>query len=460
LGVSFKGGQVIKNTGYKHLKVALDTLGCKVNQAETEQLARQFAAAGYQLVSPADEADIYVLNTCTVTHVADRKSRHWLRLAHRRNPRALLVATGCYAERAAEELARLEGVTLVVSNTDKSRLVETLEDNLSLREVTLPKPDDEAISALPTEKHPFPPQSEPSHNELPELPAIFRTRTFIKIQDGCQNFCYYCIVPLVRNREASLPVEQVIAEMKERQAEGYKEIVITGVEVGSYNDNGVDLTGLLERILEETDIPRLRLSSLQPPEITPELLNLWQDPRLCRHFHLSLQSGSDTVLKRMNRRYTTTGYARAVSLIRSSVPDVAITTDIIVGFPGETEAEFEKSYQFCKQMDFARIHVFPYSPRTGTKAAKLSGPVGDKIKKQLTDRMLTLADECVQNFSRKFLGRTMPVLFEQKDNSLWSGLTDNYIRVYVESGEDLANKIVKVRVEEIRQDRISGYLVK
>jgi threonylcarbamoyladenosine tRNA methylthiotransferase MtaB len=196
--------------------------------------------------------------------------------------------------------------------------------------------------------------------------------------------------------------------MKERQAEGYKEIVITGVEVGSYNDNGVDLTGLLERILEATDIPRLRLSSLQPPEITPELLNLWQDPRLCRHFHLSLQSGSDTVLKRMNRRYTTTGYARAVSLIRSSVPDVAITTDIIVGFPGETEAEFETSYQFCKQMDFARIHVFPYSPRTGTKAAKLSGPVGDKIKKQLTDRMLTLADECVQNFSRKFLGRTMP----------------------------------------------------
>ena len=431
-------------TQNQKIKIAIETLGCKVNQAESESISRQLAAAGYKVVSADDTADVYILNTCTVTHAADRKSRHWLRMAHRRSPGASLVVTGCYAERAAADLAKLEGIKLVIGNTDKSRLVEILNglfyhSNLGFASGFAPRAslmngvnrDDIRASNFPS-----------------------RTRAFIKVQDGCSNFCAYCIVPFVRSIEASLPPEQVISEIKKRQEEGYKEVVITGVEVGSYD---FSLQSLLTLILAETAVPRLRLSSLQPPEVTPELIGLWQNPRLCRHFHLSLQSGSNTVLKRMNRRYTTADYARAVSLIRSAAPEAAITTDIITGFPGETEAEFTESYEFCKQMDFARIHVFPYSPREGTRAAGFTGQVDEKVKKMRTDKMLKLGEECVSNFGRKFLGRTVPVLFEQREkDGLWSGLTDNYIRVYVENEENLTNTILDVRLTEVYGEGVKG----
>lgn len=439
----------------RNLKIAFETLGCKVNQAESEKLAREFAAAGYRLVPSSDFADIYILNTCTVTQTADRKSRHWLRMARRRNPEALLVATGCYAEHAAAEIAKIEGIGLVVGNKNKARLVDLVERNLSLRGVISPKSDDEAISSSPGKNTASLCQSERA--EIIELTeGISRTRTFIKVQDGCHNFCAYCIVPFVRSVETSLPAAQVIIEIQARQAEGFKEIVITGVEVGSYQDNATDLTGLLQRVLAETSIERIRLSSLQPAEITNGLLALWQNPRLCRHFHLSLQSGSDGVLKRMNRRYTASEYAKAVSLIRTAVPEAAITTDVIAGFPGETETEFDESYTFCRRMAFARLHIFPYSIRKGTKAAGLPGQVDDKTKKQRTDRMLALAEECIRNFSGKFIGKTMPVLFEQKEKNLWSGLTDNYIRVYVESGEDLTNEIKEVKLAEILGEGVRG----
>jgi threonylcarbamoyladenosine tRNA methylthiotransferase MtaB len=429
-------------------RVALETLGCKVNQAETEKLAREFIGAGYRLVPSDDQADIYILNTCTVTHIADRKSRHWLRMVHRRNPDALLIATGCYAEHAAKELSKIEGVSLVVSNYDKPDLVRILNDNLSLRGVLRRNKQELGVKSA------SPPFLRRNDIELTE--GMFRTRTFIKVQDGCHNFCTYCIVPLVRSRETSLPVAQVVTEIKARQAEGYKEIVITGVEVGSYNDNGVDIKGLLAKVLAETNIERIRLSSLQPPEITADLLKLWQNPRLCRHFHLALQSGSNGVLKRMNRHYTTKDYAKAVSIICQTVPDVAITTDVIVGFPGETEQEFEEGFAFCRRMDFARIHVFPYSIRKGTKAANIPNQLDDKTKKQRTAKMLVLADDCIQNFSHKFIGETMPVLFEQKENTLWSGLTDNYIRVYVESEEDLTNQIREVKLKSVFKDGLAG----
>jgi threonylcarbamoyladenosine tRNA methylthiotransferase MtaB len=398
-------------------KIALDTVGCKLNQAESQLLARQFAQAGYRLVAPDDGADVYVLNTCTVTHVADGKCRRLLKYARRRNPDALVVAIGCYAQRDRQELSNIKGVDLVLDNSQKMELLPRLEQSGHLV-----RP-----GAASTQ-------------------ADFRTRAFIKVQDGCNNFCSYCIVPLVRGREKSLPLDWIIAEVKDRVADGYKEVVLTGTEIGAYNDSGVGLKGLLQRILEETGVARLRLSSLQPQEITPGLVGLWRDQRLCRHFHLSLQSGSDSALGRMERRYTTAEYQRAVDLIRGVVPGVAITTDVIVGFPGETEAEFKQSYSFAKQMQFARIHVFSYSPRPGTKAALMPQQVEDKIKRERSQRMLALGRECLRNFRQGFLGKTLMVLWEKKTGGLWSGLTDNYIRVYTKSDRDLTNQLLPFRL--------------
>ncbi|MFC1861369.1 tRNA (N(6)-L-threonylcarbamoyladenosine(37)-C(2))-methylthiotransferase MtaB, partial [Chloroflexota bacterium] len=371
------------------LQIALDTVGCKLNQAETELLVRRLAEAGCRLVSSVDEADIYILNTCSVTHIADRKSRHLLRMAHRRNPGARLVVTGCYAQRTPGELAEIDGVSLVIGNEEKADILRLMEESGILRRQETPVRQVEYEDGL-------------------------RTRAFIKLQDGCSNYCAYCIVPLVRGIEKSLPVEQVISEVNDRVAEGYKEVVLTGTEIGTYNCEGIDLRRLLERIINETDIIRLRLSSIQPQEVSIELIGLWRDRRLCRHFHLSLQSGSDSVLKRMNRLYTTGDYRQAVSLIRSAAPGAAITTDIIVGFPGETDEEFEQSYGFCRQMEFARIHVFSYSAREGTQAVLMPGQVKANIKKQRSMRMLALAGECAKNYRKQFLGETMQVLWEKK----------------------------------------------
>ncbi|MFC1902906.1 tRNA (N(6)-L-threonylcarbamoyladenosine(37)-C(2))-methylthiotransferase MtaB [Chloroflexota bacterium] len=417
----------------RRVKVALDTLGCKLNQAETELLAKQFAEAGYRIVSPDDNADVYILNTCTVTHIADRKSRRRLRLAHGQNPGALVVATGCYAERARRELAQIEGVDIVIGNDEKPHLLQLLEESGRISH----------------------PDSSPPESEVEFHPAS-RTRSFIKVQDGCNNYCTYCIVPLVRGREKSLPLRQVVAEVGQQCSKGYKEAVLTGTEIGSYHYDGTKLAQLVERVLNETDITRLRLSSLQPQEILPELINLWGDRRLCRHFHLSLQSGSDSVLERMGRRYSAGDYQSAVALIRKSMPEAAITTDVIVGFPGETSEEFKESHNFCKQMEFARIHVFPYSPRPGTQAALMPDQVNAQVKKQRTDRMLALARESARNFRQQFLGEIVEVLWEKQDGGVWSGLTDNYIRVYTKSDEDLTNQLLSVKLERLWRDGVWG----
>jgi len=423
------------------MRVALGTLGCKLNQAETELLSGQFAQAGYELVSPADVADIYILNTCTVTHIADRKSRHWLRMAHRRNPAAVLVATGCYAERAPGELARIEGVRLVLGNEAKTRLRQLMEEAGLL--------------------------GHPVCGHQVSGPGL-RTRAMVKIQDGCTSPCDYCIVPRVRGQERSWPAGQVVAEVGGWAARGVKEVVLTGTKVGSYGDNGLELKGLLVRILAETGVARLRLSSLQPQEISPELIRLWHDRRLCRHFHLSLQSGSDSVLGRMRRRYSVGDYLSAVSLIRELVPDVAITTDVIVGFPGETPAEFRESYELCRRLGFARIHVFTYSPRDGTEASRMPGQVPDGVRKQRSRSLLALAEASAQGFSRQFLGRMMPVLWERpagglrsghtdnSDNYIMVGHTDNYIKVYARSGEDLSGRVLPVRLVELDRDGVWG----
>jgi threonylcarbamoyladenosine tRNA methylthiotransferase MtaB len=398
--------------------IALDTVGCKLNQAESQLFARQFAQRGYRLVPADNVADVYILNTCTVTHTTDGKCRKLLSQARRRNPEALVVAVGCYVERARQDLAQIKGVDLVLDNRQKMDLVTRLEESGYLSPPSAPAPAN----------------------------ANFRTRAFVRVQDGCNNFCAYCIIPLVRGREMSLPAEQVLSEIKQRVAEGDREVVLTGTEIGAYSHQDVGLAGLLKRILKETDIARLRLSSLQPPEITPELLGLWRDGRLCRHFHLSLQSGSDAVLKRMGRRYSAADYKRAVDSIRGAVPEAAITTDVIVGFPGETDEEFKESYDFAKQMRFARIHVFPYSPRPGTKAAIMPNHVEDKAKQERSRNVLALSRQAVRNFKKKFLGQTVMVLWEKQSGGVWSGLTDNYIRVFTKSDKDLTNQLVPVKL--------------
>ncbi|HUW46306.1 MAG TPA: tRNA (N(6)-L-threonylcarbamoyladenosine(37)-C(2))-methylthiotransferase MtaB [Dehalococcoidia bacterium] len=418
--------------------MAFYTLGCKLNQAETESLANRFSKAGFQLVSPVDGADIYIANTCTVTHIADRKSRHWLRLARRRNPQALIIATGCYAQRNRQELARL--ADLIVDNKEKEHLL-ALTQTLSLegRE---------------------PGDSEAKQPQMP--PATVRTRSLIKIQDGCHSPCTYCIVPKVRPREYSLPASQIIDEVKQKVAFGYKEVVLTGTKVGSYRDGSTDLRDLVQRILGDTGIERLRLSSLQPSEISSEFLALWQDERLCRHFHLALQSGSETVLQRMRRSYSLDQYQRTVNLIKEMIPEVAITTDIMVGFPGESDEEFEQSYSFCQQAGFANIHVFPFSSRPETSAAGMPEQIKDEVKRERNQRMLELSRSSRRSFCEQFLGQTMPVLWEKETSpgsGIYSGLTGNYIRVFAHSEKPLDNEITPVKLVGFHNQGIWGELV-
>jgi len=440
------------------MRVAFYTLGCKLNQAETESLANRFSQAGFQLVAPGDGADIYIANTCTVTHIADRKSRHWLRLARRRNPQALIIATGCCAQRSRQELAPL--ADLVVDNKEKEHLVEIVT-SLSLPTLSF------VLERTPLRHC--------EHSEaISPITTPVRTRSLIKIQDGCHSPCTYCIVPKVRPREYSLPASQIIDEVKQKVAFGYKEVVLTGTKVGSYKDDGTDLRDLVQRILRDTGIERLRLSSLQPSEISPEFLALWQDERLCRHFHLALQSGSETVLRRMRRSYSPDQYQKTINLIKEKIADVAITTDIMVGFPGESDEEFEQSYSFCQQAGFANIHVFPFSPRPETAAAGMPAQIKDKVKRERNRRMLELSRSSRRRFCEQFLDQTMPVLWEREmptsssilgevgtspGSGIYSGLTDNYIRVFAHSEKPLSNEIAPVKLVEFHNQGIWGEVV-
>ena len=428
------------------MRVAFYTLGCKLNQAETESLVGQFSQSGFQIVSPNDVADIYIANTCTVTHIADRKSRHWLRLARRRNPHALIIATGCYVQRSRQALVPL--ADLVVDNVDKEHVL------------TL-------IQALSLEGRRF---GEGPINQSQVPVATIRTRSLIKIQDGCHGACAYCIVPRVRPHEHSLPASQIIDEVKHKVALGYKEVVLTGTKVGSYKDSvlsasegpDTDLKDLVRRILDNTGIRRLRLSSLQPSEISPEFLALWQNERLCRHFHLALQSGSQTVLQRMRRGYSLDEYQRTLNLIKEKTPEAAITTDIMVGFPGETDEEFEQSYSFCQKAGFANMHVFSFSPRPDTTATKMREQIKDQVKQERSQRMLGLSRSCQHRFCEQFLRQTLPVLWEQETkpgSGMYSGLTSNYIRVFAYSKNPLANEVTPTTLVEFHIQGIRGEIV-
>ena len=425
--------------------VAIRTQGCKLNQADSDMLARRFAAAGYRLVQSPAKADVYVINTCTVTATADSKARQALRAAARANPHALIVATGCYAQRSRDELAQVEGVSLVIGNTGKEELPAMVTALLEQR------------NADENSHPPVPPALDYS---VRPAANIRRNRSMVKIQEGCDQVCAYCIVPRVRGRERSISPESLVEQINQRVAEGCLEVVLTGTQLGTYGFDipGATLTRLLERILAETAVPRLRVSSLQPQEITLRLLELWQDPRLCRHFHIPLQSGSDRILETMRRRYTTGLFAEKVDLVRNTVAGSGITADLIAGFPGETEAEFQESLAFAKSMAFSDMHIFPYSPRPGTSAVYLSGPVSQPVKKARTAQLLAMAKEGFEAFRSHQLGQTHPVLWEsstRQDGGLkWRGLTGNYIRVYTHSRDDLGNTITPARFEELMEDDV------
>jgi threonylcarbamoyladenosine tRNA methylthiotransferase MtaB len=416
--------------------VVIHTLGCKLNQADSNVLARRFVEAGYRLVDSVAQADVFVLNTCTVTAAADAKARQILRAARRANPKAFIVATGCYAQRAAAELTRLGGVSLVAGNSQKDRLVSLVMQGHDRKESPAPFPP--APVALGT--------------------SIGRTRGMIKIQEGCNQVCAYCIVPKVRGRERSIPPEVLVRQIDQQVAEGYREVVLTGTQLGTYGFDipGVNLVGLLQRVLAETRVPRLRVSSLQAQEISPVLLELWGDRRLCPHFHVPLQSGSDRVLRAMRRRYDTARFASTVELIRRTVPEASITTDLIVGFPGEDDAEFQASRDFARSMQFSDMHIFPFSPRPGTSAGYLRDRVPAPTMKGRAAEMQMVATRGFQVFRSQQLGQVRPVLWEhprvRSGIKVYPGLTDNYIRVYTDGDAELSDAITPARLVALVDD--------
>ena len=425
--------------------VSIRTHGCKLNQADTDTMARKFQEAGYRVVGPSDQADVYVVNTCTVTHVADRKARRALRSARRKDPSALVVATGCYAERAPEALSAMPEVDLVAGNGAKEHLV-----------------------AMVAEARPDPAPRGPGGLEQPDLFPTHREgrcRAMVKIQEGCDQVCAYCIVPTVRGRERSIPPEDILETVRRRVREGFNEVVLTGTQLGSYGFDipGTCLRDMLELLLRESSVDRLRVSSLQPQELTTDLLDLWRDRRLCPHFHMPLQSGSDRVLKAMRRRYTAREYADAVARVRGAVGGASITTDVIVGFPGEDEDDFQRSMSLANEVGFADMHVFPYSRRPGTSATYISPRVDDVTMGRRMSEMLALARVQASEFRTASLGSIRPVLWER--SRTWAGgprlvgLTDSYLRVVAEGAPSLVNSVTLTRLTAVAGEELLGEVV-
>ena len=422
-------------------RIYLYSLGCRLNQSEVEEMARRFAEAGWQVVTDPAEAEVCLVNTCAVTGEAERKSRHRLQALHRANPSARIAAVGCAATLNPERLADLEGIAWVVPNEEKERVVGIVASEGAAHRAPTGASDEGAVCRAPTG----------------------RTRAFVKVQDGCDNHCTYCVVRLLRGPARSRPLEAVVAEVQKRVAVGYKEVVLTGVNLGAYGqDLGMErgLARLVEAVLEQTELPRLRLSSLEPWDLDEAFFELWADPRLCRQLHLPLQAGCDETLRRMGRRITTDAYGRLVEAARAAIPDLALTTDIMVGFPGEDERAFAESLDFVGRMEFARLHVFPFSPRPGTPAARMEGQVPMEVRRERARRMRELGAELAETFRRRFVGREMAVLWERRRaDGLWHGLTDNYLRVVTRCPAGLHNRITRTRLLEVRDGMLVGEVI-
>lgn len=426
------------------MDVYLHALGCRLNEAELESWHRGFEGSGHRVVSAPEQAQVVVLNTCAVTGVAARKSRQLVHRFHRQNPAARMVITGCYAELAPEKVADMAGVDLVVGNHEKGELVSKVAEHLD--GVEMPRM-----------------ASEPDGR----LYAEARTRAFVKVQDGCRNKCSFCVVTILRGQERSRPVAEVVAEINDLHAQGFQEAVVTGVHLGGYGSDlssGDDLKALLAAILADTDIPRLRVTSLEPWDLPKGFFSLWENPRLGQHLHLPLQSGCDSVLRRMARRCYTADFAALVDDAREILTDLTLTTDIIVGFPGETEAEWAATREFIERMGFAHMHIFAYSPREGTRAATLPGQVSRQIQKRRSQELHEIGAVMKAAHLERFLGQQRPVLWEGRGEALgdgqrrWLGYTDNYLRVETVAPEsvDLENHMLPTRLDMSTGEMLLG----
>ncbi len=436
--------------------VALHTLGCKVNYYETEALKEQFRREGFSLVEFTEKADVYVINSCTVTHQADRKTRQLIRRARKLNSNALVTVCGCYPQVDPETIAALAGVDLVAGTTERLRLPGLVKEKLQGQK--------QVRAVSPYEK-------EAPFEWLPWTPEQGRTRAFLKIQDGCDRFCSYCVVPLARGPLRSLPLRQGLVALREIVAAGYREVVLTGIHIGLY---GVDLTppltlaSFLEEALCLPGLERLRLSSLEPTDFSPRLIALISSSdHICRHLHIPLQSGDDTILQKMGRQYDTAFFRSLLQELRTAIPDLAVSTDIIVGFPGEEERHFEHTFDFVKESAFSRLHVFPFSPRRGTAAAKMGPPVPPQVKKERSRRMIALGRELACAYQQKFYGSTVSVLFESivekgekegKPSLLLEGLTSQYLRVRVLSTDNLRGQVRDVLLGPGTSEYLTGIL--
>ena len=389
-------------------KVAFYTLGCKVNQYETNAMIEKFIKSGYEIVGFEDIADIYVINTCTVTNMSDRKSRQVIRRAKQINPNSILVVTGCYAQVAAKELEKIEDIDLIIGNTEKNEIVDIIENTNKSR-------------ILMTDIN-----KEKEFTDFGVTTYTDKTRAVIKVQDGCNNFCSYCIIPYAKGRVRSRKIDSVINEVKSIAKSGLKEVVITGIDVSSYGtdfkEENITLIDSLEEINKIDGIKRIRLGSLEPNLITDEFVDrIKKLDKICKHFHLSLQSGCTDTLKRMNRKYNVEDFEKVVKRLRDAFPEVMLTTDIIVGFPGETDDEFNITYNYLKKIKFYKMHIFKYSQRKGTRAAVLPNQIDGKVKEERSKKLLELSDKNEEEYLKNYLGKSVEVLLEQEESRIYKG---------------------------------------
>lgn len=434
-------------------KIAFYTLGCKVNQADTASMENLFLRSGHQLVSFDGEADVYIINTCVVTNTGQRKSRQTIHRAIRKNPNALIVVTGCYPQTAAEEVKAIAGVDMIIGNQDRAQIVQLVEERLAHRQTdTL-----DAVHKL---------TASTAFEEMAAGDITDKTRAFLKIQEGCNQFCTYCIIPYARGPLRSRSLESIRTETQRLISAGFKEIVLIGIHLGCYgkeNPDGPTLYDAVKTVLDVPGVQRLRLGSLESVEVEPRLLTLMQeDARFCRHLHLPLQSGCDKTLQAMHRPYTTAKFKTLLADIKTKVPDIAITTDVIAGFPDETEADFETTCKFAESCGFSKMHIFPFSARKGTPAEKFAGAVTEAVKKERADILGRIDETMHKAFLQAMVGQNAEVLFEQPaGEDYFEGLTSNYQRVFVKSGgRNLGGEILPVKITAFDGEKLLGEIIK
>lgn len=419
------------------LRVAFHTLGCKVNHHDSDVMKGLFNESGYQIVDFSDEADVYVINTCTVTHLSDRKSRQMIRRAASQNPNAVIAVCGCYVQASPDEVRAIEEVDLILGTNERNKIVEAVENFIRDGKKAAYLPSKEGFAV-------FEPIKEKRVSDM--------TRAYLKVQEGCEQFCTYCIIPYARGPLRSRSVLDVVEAVRSLEVQGYNEVILTGIHLGAYglgkNDEPQTLAQLCRILLNQTGMKRIRLSSIEPTEVTDELLDLMvSDVRMARHLHIPLQSGSDWILKEMNRPYTKEIYREVIKRVRSKLPSVAVTTDLIVGFPGENEARFKESYEFCKEMAFSGMHIFKYSPRKGTPAADYGDRVSPEAKDSYSKAMHILAKENAMAYQNRYLAYILEVLIEEKTDDGYTGHTSNYLRVYTKD---------EVKIGDFVQVEITG----